>query len=51
MSDDVEEAMKEWLVENAREKRAAHHYTLEQFGLSTEMLEKDFASYRARFIQ
>ncbi len=50
MTPEAEEAMKEWLVENARDKRAAHHYTLEQFGLSTEMLEKDFASYRARFI-
>jgi hypothetical protein len=46
----VEEAMKEWLGENAREKRAAHHYTLEQFGLTPELLEADFASYRKTFI-
>jgi hypothetical protein len=50
MTPEVEESMKEWLVENAREKRAAHHYTLEQFGLSTEGLEQDFASYRGRFL-
>jgi hypothetical protein len=51
MTPDVENAMTEWLGENAREKRAAHHYTMEQFGISTEELEQDFASYRARFIQ
>jgi hypothetical protein len=50
MSPEAEEAMTEWLAENARDKRAAHHYTLEQFGLSIEMLEKDFESYRKRFI-
>jgi hypothetical protein len=46
----VEDAMKEWLKDNARENRAAHHYTLEQFGLSMPELEKDFKSYRERFI-
>jgi hypothetical protein len=50
VTDKVEEAMKEWLGENAREKRAAHHYTLEQFGLTPEVLEQDFASYRNSFI-
>jgi hypothetical protein len=49
MTPDVEVAMTDWLEENARDKRAAHHYTLEQFGLSTELLERDFASYRAKF--
>ncbi|MDB5396391.1 MAG: hypothetical protein JWM91_3897 [Rhodospirillales bacterium] len=50
MTEEVENAMKEWLSENARENRAAHHYTLEQFGLSTGELERDFESYRERFI-
>jgi hypothetical protein len=50
MTPDVEVTMTEFLEENARDKRAAHHYTLEQFGLSMEMLERDFASYRAKFI-
>jgi hypothetical protein len=50
MTPEVEEGMKEWLQENARDKRAAHHYTLEQFGLSEPELEKDFKSYRERFI-
>ena len=46
----VEDAITEWLGENARDKRAAHYYTLEQFGLTPEVLEADYASYRARFI-
>jgi hypothetical protein len=50
MTPEVEDGMKEWLQENARDKRAAHHYTLEQFGLSEAELEKDFKSYRDRFI-
>ena len=51
MTPDIETAMQEWLVENAREKRAAHHYTLEEFGLSKEELDKDFAAYKARFLK
>ena len=50
MTPEVEDGMKEWLQENARDKRAAHHYTLEQFGLSEPELEADFKSYRERFI-
>ena len=46
----VEDGLKEWLQENARDKRAAHHYTLAQFGLSEPELEADFKSYRERFI-
>ncbi len=51
MTPEIEAAMQEWLVENAREKRAAHHYTLEQFGLDKDELEKDFAAYKARFLK
>jgi hypothetical protein len=50
MTPDVEEAITEWLGENARDKRAAHHYTLEQFGLTEAGLEQDFKSYRESFI-
>lgn len=45
----VDKSIAEWLEENAREKRAAHKYTLEEFGLSAEQLNKDFAHYRSRF--
>jgi hypothetical protein len=50
MTPDVEVTMTEFLEENARDKRAAHHYTLEEFGLTDEGLQQDFASYRAKFI-
>lgn len=32
------------------DKRAAHDYSLEQYGLSEEMIKSDFADYRERFI-
>ncbi|VVO22198.1 hypothetical protein PS726_04304 [Pseudomonas fluorescens] len=46
----VEIAMGRWLAENGREKRAVHHYNPGQFGLSEEMLQRDYAQYRARHI-
>jgi hypothetical protein len=39
-----------WLVENAREKRPPHRYTLEEFGLDEQDLRSRFADYRTRFI-
>jgi hypothetical protein len=42
--------LERWLVDNAREKRPAHRYPLETFGLSRDDLERRFASYRERFI-
>lgn len=46
----AEEKMKHHAEENAREKRAAHAYSLEQFGLSKEALASEFADYRERYI-
>ncbi|MFA5123608.1 sulfotransferase, partial [Zavarzinia sp.] len=40
-------AMKEWLVENARDRHPAHRYTPEEFGLTREGLEQEFAFYTA----
>lgn len=48
---EAERAAAQWLRENGREKRAAHHYTLEEFGLTRPELEQWFAGYRRRFIQ
>ncbi|MGI9287378.1 MAG: sulfotransferase family protein [Pseudomonadales bacterium] len=42
--------MEDWKEENRRDKRAAHDYTLEQYGLSEDAIKRDFASYRERFI-
>ena len=41
--------MERWLEDNARDKRAAHVYSLETFGLSRTDVEKDFSAYRRRF--
>jgi hypothetical protein len=43
-------ALEAWLVQNAREKRPAHRYTLEDFGLREDELRQHFAEYRERFI-
>jgi len=50
MTAEVEAAMRQWLDENARDKRAPHHYTLAQFGLDDVQLQKGFEQYRARFL-
>lgn len=44
-------AMAQWLQANGREKRAVHHYSPGQFGLSEAILQRDYAEYRARHIQ
>jgi hypothetical protein len=49
-TNNLDASLQAWLEENARDKRAAHQYTLAQFGLTTSELEDDFAQYRARFV-
>ncbi|QRQ84096.1 sulfotransferase family protein [Cupriavidus oxalaticus] len=39
-----------WMESNPRNRRAAHAYTPEQFGLSQAQLARDFAGYRARHV-
>jgi len=48
---EAEARMRQWTVDNARDKRVAHSYTLEQFGLSEDGVRRDFAAYRERFIR
>ena len=48
--DDVRTAIQAWLAQNPRDRRAAHDYTLAQFGLGEEQLKQDFAPYRERHI-
>jgi hypothetical protein len=50
MNPDTEAAMGEWLEENAREKRAAHHYDTGHFGLTDAGIRQDFAGYISRFL-
>ncbi len=46
----AEAKMRQWTVDNARDKRVSHRYTLDRFGLTEEGLRTDFAAYRERFI-
>jgi len=50
LGSDVAERMRRWAVENAREKRPVHRYTLERFGFDEPGLRRDFARYRERFL-
>jgi len=49
LTEDVKSRMQQWAVENARDKRPVHYYTLEQFGYTEEGLAREFARYRERF--
>jgi len=50
LDEDAERAMRQWLRDNAREKRAPHEYGLAEFGFTREGLAADFADYRARYL-
>jgi hypothetical protein len=50
LTPEAEAKMRQWMVDNARDKRVGHSYTLEQFGLTEEGIRRDFAAYRERFI-
>lgn len=41
--------MQAWLSENAQHKHGAHKYTLEQFGLQSDIVDDTLAFYRERF--
>lgn len=46
----IRASMDEWVEANRREDRAPHKYTLEDFGLTRDDIERRFADYRKRFI-
>ena len=47
---DAEARMRQWAVENERDRRPVHAYTLEEFGYTEDGLRRDFAAYCARFL-
>ena len=49
-TDEAREAMKQWGDENRRDKRAAHDYSLEEFGYTRAQIESAYRDYRDRFI-
>lgn len=46
----VQEKMQGYLEDNRREKRPAHSYAAEHFGLSAAGIAEDFAAYRQRYL-
>ncbi len=50
LTPEVAQSMIKWTIDHSRDKRPAHHYTLEEFGFNKESLQRDFAEYRERFI-
>lgn len=48
-SSEFEIQMQRWVAENPRNKHGEHIYSLEQFGLSAEMIDERFADYIQRF--
>jgi len=51
LAPESEASMREWAVENTRDQRPVHRYTLEQFGFSEESIARDFERYRRTFLQ
>lgn len=49
LSDAALQGMQQWQLANPQHKHGVHHYTPEQFGLTTEEVEQRFALYRERF--
>jgi hypothetical protein len=48
-SEEFEARIVKWLGENPREKHGIHRYSLEQFGLTADRVDKHFAAYRKEF--
>jgi hypothetical protein len=46
-----EASIRHWLEENARDHRAAHSYTIADFGLSEAQLRQVFERYIRQFIE
>lgn len=50
LTEEAVSEMQQWSVDHSRAKRDAHHYTLEQYGLTETGIRRDFAAYRTRFL-
>jgi hypothetical protein len=51
LSESAVAGMRERAVENTRDRRPVHRYTLAEFGMTEEQLARDFAEYRKRHLQ
>jgi len=50
MSAEIENGMADWIEANRREHRAAHTYTLEDFGLNADEITREYGSYIDAFL-
>ena len=50
LTPEIVEGMEDWVEANRREDRAPHLYALSDFDLTREDVERDFATYRAAFL-
>jgi hypothetical protein len=50
LTPDAEARMRRWAVENERDRRPVHAYTLEEFGYTPEGLRRAFHAYCERFL-
>jgi hypothetical protein len=50
LTPEIVAGMEDWVEANRREDRAPHKYALEDFGLTKPEVERDFADYRAAFL-
>lgn len=50
LSEQTSLEMQRWREFNRRESRPEHHYTMEEFGLTPEALEAQFADYISRYL-
>ncbi len=51
INEEAQQVMEEWRERNRRENRAAHEYSLEEYGFSDEQIRSEFAEYRRRYIE
>jgi hypothetical protein len=51
LTPEAEAAMRAWVEKNPREHRPPHEYAMETFGYTRDALLREFAGYRARFLE
>lgn len=50
MSADIKDGMEDWIEANRREHRAAHKYSLEDFGLDQAQIRAEYDAYIQRYV-
>ncbi len=51
MTDAARAGMEQWRVDNPRDGRPPHQYTLSEYGLTEEGIKRAFSEYRAQYIE